>query len=73
VISRFGDVDWLPRSPDLTAPDFFLWSYLKDKVYVNQPKTITELKDNISEQIARISIDLCQKVMKIFHRNSRKL
>jgi len=23
VISRFGDVPWPPRSPDLTAPDFF--------------------------------------------------
>jgi hypothetical protein len=21
---------WSPRSPDLTSPDFFLWSYLKD-------------------------------------------
>jgi len=25
VISRFVDVPWPPRSPDLTAPDFFLW------------------------------------------------
>jgi len=23
VISGFGDVPWPPRSPDLTAPDFF--------------------------------------------------
>jgi len=23
VISRFGDVPWPPRSPDLTAPTFF--------------------------------------------------
>ena len=33
VISRFGDVTWPPRLPDLTAPDFPLWSYLKSKVY----------------------------------------
>ena len=25
IISRFGDIPWPPRSPDLTAPDFFLW------------------------------------------------
>jgi hypothetical protein len=25
VISVFGDVPWLPGSPDLTAPDCFLW------------------------------------------------
>jgi len=24
VISRFGDVPWPPRSPDPTAPEFFL-------------------------------------------------
>jgi len=24
---------WPPRSPDLSSPDFFLWSYLKDTVY----------------------------------------
>ncbi|KAJ4441785.1 hypothetical protein ANN_11643 [Periplaneta americana] len=24
---------WPPRSPDLTTPDFFLWGYLKDRVY----------------------------------------
>jgi hypothetical protein len=29
VISRFGDTEWPPRSPYLTAPDFFLWGYLK--------------------------------------------
>jgi len=25
VISRFGDVPWPPRSPDLTDPDFFFF------------------------------------------------
>ena len=29
IISRFSDFNWPPRSPDLTAPDFFLWDYLK--------------------------------------------
>jgi len=37
VISRFGDVPWPPRSPDLTAPYFFLWGYLKSKVYSTRP------------------------------------
>jgi len=32
VISYFGDVAWPPRSPVLTASDFFLWGYLKSKV-----------------------------------------
>ncbi|CAK1592334.1 unnamed protein product [Parnassius mnemosyne] len=33
VISRRGDIPWPPRSPDLTPMDFFLWGYLKTKVY----------------------------------------
>ena len=27
LISRFGDIPWPPRSPDLTPCDFFLWGY----------------------------------------------
>jgi len=37
VISCFGDVPWPPRLLDLTAPDFFLWGYLKSKVYSTLP------------------------------------
>jgi hypothetical protein len=28
---------WPPRSSDLSSPDFFLWSYLKDTVYRSNP------------------------------------
>ncbi|PSN47083.1 hypothetical protein C0J52_19312 [Blattella germanica] len=31
LIYRFRDVQWPDRSPDLTATDFFLWSYLMEK------------------------------------------
>jgi hypothetical protein len=27
LISRFGDIAWPARSPDLTVPDFFLWGF----------------------------------------------
>ena len=37
VISRFGDVPQPPCSLDLTAPDFFLWGYLKSNVYSRRP------------------------------------
>ena len=49
VISRFGDVPWPPRSPDLTAPDFFLWGYLKSKVYSNRPTDLNTLKEKKRE------------------------
>ena len=49
LISRNGDISWPPRSPDLTPPDFFLWGYLKGKVYINKPNTLQELKNIIAE------------------------
>jgi len=34
-----GPVHWPPRSPDLTPLDFFLWGYLKNVVYEQEPTT----------------------------------
>jgi len=44
VIFRFGDVSWPPRSPDLTAADFFLWGYLKSKVFSTCPTDLHALE-----------------------------
>lgn len=63
LVSKNGDFDWPPRSPDLTAPDFFLWGYLKGKVYADQPKTLRHLKRNIGREIAAISAETLKKVM----------
>lgn len=63
VISQRGDVDWPPRSCDLTPLDFFLWGYLKKKVYVDKPATIQELKDEIIRHINGIEPQLCLSVI----------
>jgi len=47
VISRFGDIAWPARSPDLTVPEFFLWGFLKDRVFRRHIMTIQELKQAI--------------------------
>ncbi|GFW13138.1 DUF4817 domain-containing protein [Trichonephila clavipes] len=47
LISRFGPVNWPPRSCDLTPLDFFLWGYVKSLVYVDKPQTLDHLEDNI--------------------------
>ena len=62
LISRNGDISWPPRSPDLTPPDFFLWGYLKGKVYINKPNTLQELKNNIIAEINGITADVLQNV-----------
>ena len=46
-----GNVKWPPRSCDLTPLEFFLWGYLKKKVYSNGPQTIHQLKENIINAI----------------------
>ena len=47
IISRNSDVNWPPRSCDLTPLDYFLWGAVKDKCYANHPETIEALKHEI--------------------------
>ncbi|GFT04946.1 DUF4817 domain-containing protein [Trichonephila clavipes] len=54
LISRFGPVNWPPRSCDLTPLDYFLWSYVKSLVYADKPQTLDHLEDNILRVIAAI-------------------
>jgi len=63
VVSRFGDVPWPPRSPDLSACDFFLWGYLKSKVYVRKSRTVDDLKVSIREEIATVPQEMLVNVM----------
>jgi hypothetical protein len=51
LISRFGDLTWPSHSPDLTAPDYFWWGYMKEKVFANRLHTIEELKTAIHREI----------------------
>jgi hypothetical protein len=60
VISRRGNTEWSARSPDLNACDFFLWGYLKSKVYEKKPRTMEDLKQNISEELAAVPPTMLQ-------------
>ncbi|GFU99186.1 uncharacterized protein TNCV_1229001 [Trichonephila clavipes] len=48
LISRFGPVNWPPRSCDLTLLDYFLWGYVKSLVYADKPQTLDHLKTTIA-------------------------
>ena len=41
-------------SSRVSACDFFLWGYLKSKVYVRKPRTVDDLKVSIREEIASV-------------------
>ena len=47
LMAKSGDLDWPPRSHDLTPPDFFWWN----------------MEDNIREEIAAIPAEILAKTM----------
>jgi hypothetical protein len=53
--------------PRLDEMDFFLWGYLKSRVYTSRPQTLQDLKRNIQQETANIPINMLERVM----RNSR--
>ena len=55
LVNRRRDPERSPHSLDLDPPDFFVWGYLRNRVYDNNPKTILELKQAISQNI-RVTI-----------------
>jgi len=63
VISRGGDVPWLASLPDLFICDYFLWGYLKSRVFISKPRTIVELKQSIKEEIVAIPEQMIRRVM----------
>ncbi|GFW81989.1 putative DD41D transposase [Trichonephila clavipes] len=63
LISRFGPVNWRPRSCDLTPLDYFLWGYVKSLVYADKPQTLDHLEDNICRVIVDIRPQMFGKVI----------
>ena len=43
-IGTYGPVRWPPRSPDLSILDFFLWGFMKNKIYKTQYQSVAELR-----------------------------
>jgi hypothetical protein len=51
---------------------FFLWGYLKSKVYEKKPRTTVDLKQNIREEEAAISPTMLHRVMQNFQKSLRE-
>jgi len=63
VISRGSNVPWLARSPDLSTCAYFLWGFLKSRVFISKSRTIVELKQSIKEEIVAIPEQMTRQVM----------
>ncbi|GFV23552.1 DUF4817 domain-containing protein [Trichonephila clavipes] len=58
IVSRCCRYPWPPRSPDLTPAAFWLWGYLKSRVYLSGPSSLSELKDAIRREVSSIHPDM---------------
>jgi len=61
-IGRRGPIEWAARSPDLTPLDFFLWGYVKQKVYQHNIKSLNDLRETITNTINSINPDVLYNV-----------
>jgi len=50
---------WLPRSPDLTPCDFFLWGFVKDTPL---PANLQDLRNRITAAVALVDRDMLTRV-----------
>ncbi|GBL91398.1 hypothetical protein AVEN_136910-1 [Araneus ventricosus] len=64
VIGYDGCVEWPPRSPDLNPLDFFLWGYIKQRVYATPPPTLQELRNRITNACASVSSAMLYNVQR---------
>ena len=82
-IGRRGTIDWPPRSPDLTPIDYFLWIYMKNKVYKRKFRKMEELKSRIKEEfdalksnkpmLKRIASSINTRVSECIKQNGEKI
>ncbi|PNF41647.1 hypothetical protein B7P43_G07629 [Cryptotermes secundus] len=61
-IGRGGPIRWPPRSPDLTPFDFFLWGYVKDRVFVLSVNDLPDLRVRIRETTATVPMNMLERM-----------
>lgn len=71
-MGKKGPINWPARSPDLTPLDYFLWGYIKEKVYVTPAANLEDLKARITAACRGISAEMlqhvCSETMRVRHR-----
>lgn len=70
--SRQGD-PWAPTSPDMSVCDFWLWGFLKEKVYRPMPTSMDQLKMRIQEEMELIPTEMIKEAVYSTKRRAIKL
>jgi len=53
--------------------DFFLWGYVKEKVFKHRTYALEDLKEQIAEEIKAIPIEMCRKVSENFRNHLQQM
>ena len=61
-MGRGGPIPWPALSPDLSPLDFWLWGYLKNKVYADVVTTLDELRQAITDEMQAILATMVHSV-----------
>ena len=48
----------------ITTVDFFLWGYLKDRIYIGKRHTTEKLKQSIDREITAIPVDMLNRTLR---------
>jgi hypothetical protein len=51
------------KYPDLNSCDYFLWGFLKEKIFLNKLQTVMELRVLIIQACKEITEDMCHQVI----------
>jgi len=57
-----GGMAWPPYSSDLNPCDFFLWGFLKDRIYSARPTNEAELEKAIKNEVKAINAEMLGRV-----------
>jgi len=49
---------WQQRSPDINPLDFFLWGFIKEKVFSTKLKTCDNIKERIRQAYATVTLQM---------------
>jgi hypothetical protein len=61
-------IQYPPRSPDLTILDFFIFPYLKNTIFKNNPHNLEELQEAISNACNAITVQMLENVFENMQR-----
>ena len=50
----WSEVEWSPRSPDMTACDFFFRDYLKSQLFSTPPRDMQDLRNRIQVEFENL-------------------